>query len=215
MALVTSLEPNPKLKQSVHGPTRCLYAIIETADGSQFLQLDTVGSDDRAYPNKPSQTIQFDRQAAGQLLQRTFPGLVGTEPSQPGGEPTTGDGTEGDAVEGRTLFRMHRLRERDPGLARRKKRTVQVATGRLACEVCGFDFVAVYGSLGEGFAECHHRVPLAELSGEAPTRLKDLAIVCANCHRMLHRRRTVMSVEALREHVTHHRPSPPPVGGVS
>ena len=28
--------------------------------------------------------------------------------------------------------------------------------GELAYEVCGFDFVAGYGELGSGLAECHH-----------------------------------------------------------
>jgi len=62
------------------------------------------------------------------------------------------------------------------------------ATDRLTCEVCDFNFAKDYGPLGEGFAECHHRVPMSELREEYRLRLKDLAIVCANCHRMLHRR---------------------------
>jgi HNH endonuclease len=190
MALVTSLELSNKERQSVHRPTRCLYTIVEAPGGERYLQLDTVGSDDREFPEKVSQSIQFDRQAAGQLLQvlrRTFPDLAGAEgPAEPGGEASAED--EDGAVEGRTLFRLHRLRERDPRLVRPKKHATLAAAGRLVCEVCGFDFAVVYGPLGEGFAECHHRVPLAELNRAAPTRLADLAIVCANCHRMLHRR---------------------------
>jgi hypothetical protein len=80
MALVTSLTPNTKERQSVHGPTRCLYAVVEGSNGERYLQLDTVGSEDRAIPDKVSQSIQFDRQAAGQLLQlllSTFPDLAG------------------------------------------------------------------------------------------------------------------------------------------
>lgn len=220
MALVTSLEPNPKEKQSVHGPTRCLYAIIDTPDGNRILQLDTVGSNDREYPNKVSQTIQFDRQAAGQLLNllhRTFPELVGTDTSRADEQTPTGNGqeSEGDAIEGRPLFRLHRLRERDPRIVRSKKRAIQAATGRLACEVCKFDFAAAYGSLGEGFAECHHRVPLAELTGATSTKMEDLAIVCANCHRMLHRRRLALSVEALRDLIAHHTSQGQPLGGGS
>jgi 5-methylcytosine-specific restriction protein A len=58
----------------------------------------------------------------------------------------------------------------------------------------------MYGELGEGFAECHHRTPLGELTGKTRTRLADLAIVCANCHRILHRKRARgMTVEQLRE----------------
>jgi predicted HNH restriction endonuclease len=206
MALVTSLELNTKERQSVHRPTRCLYSIIEGSAGERYLQLDTVGSDDREIPDKVSQSIQFDRQAAGQLLQllhRTFPDLAGVDNSVSSGGETSTDSEE-DGLEGRTLFRLHRIKERNRRLVHRKKRAVLAAKGRLLCEVCDFDFAMVYGQLGEGFAECHHRVPLAELDGTAPTRLSDLAVVCANCHRMLHRR-PVHTVEQLRVVVQSHR----------
>ena len=55
------------------------------------------------------------------------------------------------------------------------------------CRVCGFRFDKRYGKLGEEFAEAHHLVPLGKLRGQTRTRLEDLATVCANCHRMLHR----------------------------
>ena len=61
------------------------------------------------------------------------------------------------------------------------------AEGALRCEGCGFDFAATYGELGHGFAECHHVVPLADLRAGSRTRLSDLVILCANCHRMIHR----------------------------
>ena len=107
--------------------------------------------------------------------------------------------SEFEATEGRVLLRLHRIKERKPRMIRHKKQAVLAATGRLICEVCDFDFVSFYGEqLGEGFAECHHRIPLAELVEEVRTRLEDLAIVCANCHRMLHRSQPMMSVEQLR-----------------
>lgn len=107
--------------------------------------------------------------------------------------------SELEVTEGRVLLRLHRVKERKPRMIRHKKLAVLAATGRLICEVCDFDFVSYYGKqLGEGFAECHHRIPLAELIEESRTRLKDLAIVCANCHRMLHRSQPMMSVEQLR-----------------
>lgn len=99
--------------------------------------------------------------------------------------------------EGAVLTKLHKLRERNPQAAKRKKRKVLEEMGRLACEVCDFDFAQFYGELGEGFAECHHRLPLSDLPGQKTTRLADLAIVCANCHRMLHRRRPWCTVEEL------------------
>lgn len=101
---------------------------------------------------------------------------------------------DGGVVEGRLLTRLHRVRERRR--SGEKKRAVLAATGRLACEACDFDFAAAYGALGEGFAECHHKLPL--VAGVRTTRLADLAIVCANCHRMLHRSAPWLSVDELR-----------------
>lgn len=111
------------------------------------------------------------------------------------GAPPPVDG-EDEAIEGRLLFRLHAERERDPDIIRQKKEAELERLGRLLCEVCAFDFAATYGQLGEGFIECHHRLPLSS-SGECKTRLSDLALVCPNCHRMLHRSKTALSVEEL------------------
>ena len=100
-------------------------------------------------------------------------------------------------VEGRILTRMHLVRERDPRAAAEKKRVELERTGRLRCEPCSFDFFEIYGEHGRGYIECHHRIPLADLAESRTTRLEDLALVCANCHRMLHRGRRVLGVEEL------------------
>jgi 5-methylcytosine-specific restriction protein A len=83
-------------------------------------------------------------------------------------------------------LRRHFRRDRNQRVVELKKAKVLQEQGRLACEACSFDFAAVYGELGEGVAECHHRKPLGELIGRTVTRLEDLAIICANCHRILH-----------------------------
>jgi 5-methylcytosine-specific restriction protein A len=75
--------------------------------------------------------------------------------------------------------------------------------------VCRFDFLEFYGQLGRGFAECHHIVPLAEAAFSRTTRLSDLAIVCANCHRMLHRGRPMLTVDALRTLIARSQVSSP------
>lgn len=105
---------------------------------------------------------------------------------------------EAEAPEGRVLLAAHQRRERDSQLVRRKKQQVVRKTGHLDCEVCGFNFAEWYGDLGGGFIECHHVVPLSRLRPGAVTRLKDLALVCANCHRMLHRVGEVMIIDGLR-----------------
>jgi 5-methylcytosine-specific restriction protein A len=70
--------------------------------------------------------------------------------------------------------------------------------GVLMCEVCEFDFHAAYGDLGYGFMECHHIVPLCELEESSLVRLDDLALVCSNCHSMLHCARPWRSIAQLR-----------------
>jgi 5-methylcytosine-specific restriction protein A len=107
--------------------------------------------------------------------------------------------------EGWLLTRLHNIRERNQVVIEKKKACVLAECGRLECEVCGFDFEVAYGVLGRGFSECHHTVPLAGAAFVRVTRLSDLAIICANCHRMIHRSCPAMSVEQLREAVAARR----------
>ncbi len=113
--------------------------------------------------------------------------------------------------EGHILTRQHLLRERNRAVVVAKIEKVWRRDERLACESCGFDFLEFYGEIGRGFAECHHVVPLADAAFTRKTRLADLAIVCANCHRMLHRARPVLTVSALRSLIA--RPFLPQHGG--
>jgi 5-methylcytosine-specific restriction enzyme A len=105
---------------------------------------------------------------------------------------------EQEAPEGSVLTRLHMFRERSKSLAAAKKKEAMRLTGILECEVCGFDFTRTYGKHGSGFAECHHIKPISTLMPGQRTRASDLAIVCANCHRMLHRGKSWPSVTELR-----------------
>jgi predicted HNH restriction endonuclease len=93
------------------------------------------------------------------------------------------------ALEGQVSVALRTHRRREQSLRRAKLRQVLSDLGRLACEVpgCGFDFAAAYGALGNEFAEVHHLSPLASTVAVHETTLKDLAVVCSNCHRMIHR----------------------------
>ncbi len=125
----------------------------------------------------------------GPILDQLFRYPVGIEPER---------AIEDAFEEGVVKYHLHRRKERNQRAVQCKKESVLAKFGMLACEVCDFDFSRVYGSLGSGFAECHHRMPLKTLEEGHRTRLRDLAIVCANCHRMLHKSRPMLSVEALR-----------------
>ena len=91
------------------------------------------------------------------------------------------------AMEGRKKLVSHFRRERNPVLVQKKKKQVIAKTGCLKCEVCDFDFRLAYGKRGDGFCEIHHLRTLGTVNTERETRLEDLAVLCANCHRMIHR----------------------------
>ncbi len=103
--------------------------------------------------------------------------------------------------EGKVIYKLHKHRERNPKLNRKKKDNYLKKYGKLDCEVCGFDFYDVYRELGKGFMECHHKKPLSEIKGESITTINDLALVCANCHRMLHRKLDTLSIDELRKKI--------------
>jgi predicted HNH restriction endonuclease len=46
----------------------------------------------------------------------------------------------------------------------------------------------MYGKAAADYCKVHHVVPLSEMEETTETRLEDLAIVCANCHRVIHLR---------------------------
>lgn len=104
-----------------------------------------------------------------------------------------------EAKEGTILLRVHRARERNPKLVRLKKQQVLKERGALKCEVCNFDFKLTYGKLGEGFIECHHTIPIAEPGNRENTKLEDLALVCSNCHRMIHSNKEALSIKQLQD----------------
>lgn len=100
--------------------------------------------------------------------------------------------------EGAVIYKLHKYRERDTKIVKKKKELEFIRLGKLPCEACMFDFYQKYGELGYKYIECHHRTPLSEMSTFTKTTLRDLALVCSNCHRMLHRKVDTMSVEGLK-----------------
>lgn len=99
--------------------------------------------------------------------------------------------------EGARRLVSHLKRERNRALVEAKKSAVLKSHGNLSCEVCGFDFSITYGHLGEGFCEVHHLIPLPASSESVTTTLTDLAVLCSNCHRIIHRSEPMLSVAEL------------------
>lgn len=102
--------------------------------------------------------------------------------------------------EGKVEYRSHRDRERSRELVVLAKHLFRLNhEGRLFCEVCDFDFGLKYGD--PDFIEAHHRIPLRDLRPGTRTRVSDLAMVCANCHRMLHRGSLWPTVDELKQKI--------------
>jgi hypothetical protein len=89
-------------------------------------------------------------------------------------------------IEGQGKIAIHLRYERNNGLIRKIKESAIKANPMLNCEVCGFSFFEKYGELGQGFIEAHHKRPLSETK-ETKTTRDDIALVCSNCHKMIHR----------------------------
>jgi len=118
---------------------------------------------------------------------RTQVAVDGMSSREHAGLPDVDDGVMVSGREGKKRWYRHLRRERDQALVKRKKQKVKADTGRLRCEACRFDFEKVFGPALEDFCEVHHRTLLSSDDEERETRLNDLAILCANCHRAIHR----------------------------
>ncbi|MFW1773998.1 HNH endonuclease [Acinetobacter genomosp. 33YU] len=101
-------------------------------------------------------------------------------------------------TEGSLKIRRHLVRERNLSIIKQKKQKILSDFGKLECEVCHFDFEKNYGEIGKEFCEVHHLIPLNQSDSIVKTNLEDLAIVCSNCHRMLHKGQPLLEIHELK-----------------
>ena len=98
----------------------------------------------------------------------------------------------------RTVIRIHKAIERNQAMARKVKKALGYQ-----CQACGFDFGEVYPGIAKSgsFIEAHHLVPIATLKDKKLIRYpkKDFAVLCANCHRMIHRFGKTEDLKAFRK----------------
>jgi 5-methylcytosine-specific restriction enzyme A len=87
--------------------------------------------------------------------------------------------------EGNIVFTLHKKRERNRQL--RKKLIKQRSEVGLSCEICGLKKPHLSQPIQESLFEAHHTIPLAEAEEQRTTRLRDLALLCACCHRAIHK----------------------------
>jgi hypothetical protein len=101
--------------------------------------------------------------------------------------------------EGRKRRALHYGHERNQTVIKLAKQYASLRDETLPCEVCTFSFIEKYGELGDRFIEAHHKKPVASLKPGQRTKVEDIALVCANCHRMLHSGDKTLSVAELKK----------------
>lgn len=98
--------------------------------------------------------------------------------------------------EGGKRWISHQIHERCRSLVEKKKEQAFRKFGELRCEACKFRFSEMYGQRGDGIIEVHHnKKPLHKYDGFETTNINDLALICANCHRIAHATKDWMTVE--------------------
>lgn len=109
--------------------------------------------------------------------------------------PISNDKMSDFLIDGAKKITKHVRYERNPY---NRREAIRIQGNK--CKICGFDFNKVYGKeIAEGYIEVHHIKQLAE-GEQVVDPAKDLLPVCANCHRMLHRRRdNNVSIQELKQ----------------
>ena len=125
----------------------------------------------------PKEVLQFESRAAA----------IGTSVQQ------------AEVLEGKAYLKEAIFRSRNIALIQAKK-----ANSNFCCEVCGFNYSEAYGTaIGGKYIVAHHLNPIA--SGPSINSLDDIALVCANCHAMIHTKTPPMEIALLQKAVARER----------
>lgn len=89
--------------------------------------------------------------------------------------------------EGRVLTLVHKRRERHPKVRKALLASRRRKNGLLLCDLCYMGSAAQGTIFEDAIFEAHHLLPLGLASSERKTHLRDMALVCGNCHRLIHR----------------------------
>lgn len=102
------------------------------------------------------------------------------------------------AVEG--ILTESRSRSRNAGL---REAAIQRSGGR--CEGCNVNFKKKADGLGKHCLVVHHKKQLKDIDQPTETKLSELAVVCANCHMMIHSNKNkALSLNQLRKRLQRH-----------
>ena len=90
---------------------------------------------------------------------------------------------------------------RNRGLAREAKKYYG-----FRCQICESTYEEIYGDLGKNYIECHHLNPVSERAEEEWTKeirtnIKDVTILCANCHRIVHSKKPALRIDYVKARI--------------
>lgn len=101
-----------------------------------------------------------------------------------------------EAIEGQLERRQTLWRKRNRALIEAKK-----VSSNYQCEVCGLRYDGMYGAVGSEYIVAHHIELLAGRRASRRTTMDDIALLCANCHAMIHRTSSLTRPAELRKKV--------------
>lgn len=104
---------------------------------------------------------------------------------------------EGDIDE--TEFQEGQRASRETNYFARNPKLVKAAKAHYgtSCLGCGFNFAEFYGEIGDDYIEVHHKRQMAEDKVRLKT-VADVDVLCANCHRIVHRRPVPLTLAELK-----------------
>ena len=104
----------------------------------------------------------------------------------------------GKVEEGKRILKKHYIRERNPKIIKEAK-ALALQKSNLKCEVCNFSFSQHYGERAKDFIEGHHKKPISEMKEGEITSINDIALICSNCHRVIHLKIPWLTIEEIKQ----------------
>ncbi|UPT68069.1 MAG: hypothetical protein M0D57_05255 [Sphingobacteriales bacterium JAD_PAG50586_3] len=102
--------------------------------------------------------------------------------------------------EGSLYLKTHLAKERNRFVVALAKANFKNEHGKLFCEACKENHLEKYGKDYEGCIEAHHMLPVSKMKEGHKTKAKDFVMLCANCHRIVHRKNPwLTTIEEIRK----------------
>ena len=136
-------------------------------------------------------TTNYWRDGVRQIEQEIYEKIIAASDLEPSASKSLNDLNQGlessfesVAIEGSKKHKFSSYYERKP-IYRQQALIIH----GYDCMACGFNFERFYGEVGQGFIHVHHIKPISEIGETTIDPAKDLVVLCANCHSIIHRKR--------------------------